>query len=64
MNEDDLAAVLQEGEILAAGLDVYVQEPIPKDHPFLPSQIWSPSHISDPQPPKPVRKWRKWHVVT
>ena len=35
VNEDDLAAVLEEGEILAAGLDVYVQEPIPKDHPFL-----------------------------
>ena len=35
VNEDDLAAALKEGEILAAGLDVYVQEPIAKDHPFL-----------------------------
>lgn len=35
VNEDDLAAALKEGEILAAGLDVYVQEPIAKNHPFL-----------------------------
>lgn len=35
VNEDDLVAALKEGEILAAGLDVYVQEPVAKDHPFL-----------------------------
>lgn len=35
VNEDDLTAALKEGEILAAGLDVYVQEPVAKDHPFL-----------------------------
>ncbi|MFC5604333.1 2-hydroxyacid dehydrogenase [Sporosarcina koreensis] len=35
VNEDDLAAALKEGYILAAGLDVYVQEPIAENHPFL-----------------------------
>ncbi|MCM3709112.1 2-hydroxyacid dehydrogenase [Sporosarcina luteola] len=35
VNEDDLEAALKDGEILAAGLDVYVQEPIAKNHPFL-----------------------------
>ncbi|WP_430541130.1 NAD(P)-dependent oxidoreductase [Sporosarcina thermotolerans] len=35
VNEDDLAAALKEGEILAAGLDVYEHEPLAEDHPFL-----------------------------
>lgn len=35
VNEADLVAALNEGQILAAGLDVYEKEPVAKDHPFL-----------------------------
>lgn len=34
INEDDLLAALQAGQIAGAGLDVFVQEPLPADHPF------------------------------
>jgi D-3-phosphoglycerate dehydrogenase len=35
VNESDLVMALQDGRIAGAGLDVFVQEPIPSDHPFL-----------------------------
>lgn len=35
VDEDALIKALQEGVIRGAGLDVYSQEPLPKDHPFL-----------------------------
>jgi D-3-phosphoglycerate dehydrogenase len=35
MDEDALAAALAGGKISAAALDVFEQEPLPKDHPFL-----------------------------
>lgn len=35
VNEPDLIAALQEGQIAGAGLDVFAQEPLPQDHPFL-----------------------------
>lgn len=35
VDEEALVRALQEGEILAAGLDVFVQEPVQPDHPFL-----------------------------
>jgi phosphoglycerate dehydrogenase-like enzyme len=34
VNENDLLTVLQAGQIAGAGLDVFVQEPLPADHPF------------------------------
>ncbi len=34
VNEDDLLAALQARQIAGAGLDVFVQEPLPTDHPF------------------------------
>jgi phosphoglycerate dehydrogenase-like enzyme len=34
VNEEDLLAVLQTGQIAGAGLDVFAQEPLPPDHPF------------------------------
>ena len=33
--EEDLARALDDGLISGAGIDVYVREPIPEDHPFL-----------------------------
>lgn len=33
--EEDLARALDEGLIAGAGIDVYVREPLPEDHPFL-----------------------------
>ena len=33
--EEDLAKALDEGLIAGAGIDVYVREPLPEDHPFL-----------------------------
>ncbi len=35
INEADLAAALESGKVAAAALDVYEQEPPPKDHPLL-----------------------------
>jgi phosphoglycerate dehydrogenase-like enzyme len=35
VNEDDLLAALQAEQIAGAGLDVFVQEPLPADHPFV-----------------------------
>ncbi len=35
INELDLIDALNSGQISAAGLDVFAQEPLPKDHPFL-----------------------------
>ncbi len=35
VNEPDLIAALQEGRIAGAGLDVFAQEPMGQDHPFL-----------------------------
>jgi glyoxylate reductase len=35
VNEDDLLTALTEGMIWGAGLDVFVEEPIPVDHPLL-----------------------------
>ncbi len=35
VDEDALVKALQEGTIRGAGLDVYFQEPLPADHPFL-----------------------------
>ena len=33
--EEDLAAAVDAGVIAGAGIDVFVQEPIPEDHPYL-----------------------------
>ncbi|WP_026699663.1 2-hydroxyacid dehydrogenase [Salibacterium aidingense] len=35
VDEDALVEALQQGEILAAGLDVFQEEPVPADHPLL-----------------------------
>jgi len=35
VEEPDLVVALQDGRIAGAGLDVFVEEPIPSDHPFL-----------------------------
>ncbi len=35
IDEEALAAALREGKIACAGLDVFVQEPVPYDHPYL-----------------------------
>ncbi|PXF44119.1 Glyoxylate reductase/hydroxypyruvate reductase [Gracilariopsis chorda] len=35
VNQDDLLAALQQGEIFSAGLDVTTPEPLPKDHPLV-----------------------------
>ena len=35
IDEEALAAALREGKIACAGLDVFVQEPVPSDHPYL-----------------------------
>ena len=35
VNEEALAEAVDEGVIAGAGLDVFVQEPLPSDHPFL-----------------------------
>lgn len=35
VNEEALAAALDKGQLAAAALDVYTQEPLPADHPFL-----------------------------
>ncbi|NHM29462.1 2-hydroxyacid dehydrogenase [Neobacillus terrae] len=35
VNEEDLFQALKNGEIWAAGMDVFVQEPVPLDHPLL-----------------------------
>lgn len=44
INDNDLIAALQQGQIRAAALDVFEQEPLPADHPFwsLPNVIVSP----------------------
>jgi D-3-phosphoglycerate dehydrogenase / 2-oxoglutarate reductase len=34
INDDDLIAALDSGQIVAATLDVFRQEPLPKEHPF------------------------------
>jgi D-3-phosphoglycerate dehydrogenase len=34
INEEDLAVAVKEGIIVGAAIDVFVQEPIEKDHPF------------------------------
>ena len=34
VDEDALAAALRERRLLGAGLDVFVEEPLPKGHPF------------------------------
>ena len=41
---DDLVAALQEGEIAGAALDVYEQEPLPREHPLwgLPNVLLTP----------------------
>ncbi len=36
--EEDLAAAIDDGVIAGAGIDVFVQEPIPEDHPYLKMQ--------------------------
>jgi glycerate dehydrogenase len=33
--EEDLAKAVDEGVIAGAGIDVFVREPIPEDHPYL-----------------------------
>ena len=46
MAEADLIAAIQGGEIAGAAIDVYDQEPLPRDHPFrsLPNLLATP-HI-------------------
>lgn len=48
INEDDLLAVLQTGQIAGAGLDVFTQEPLPADHPLarLDNVILSPHGLA------------------
>jgi phosphoglycerate dehydrogenase-like enzyme len=47
IDEDALLAALLDGKILGAGLDVFVDEPLPEGHPFyeIPNMIISP-HIA------------------
>jgi len=49
LNEDDLLAALDEGQLLHAVLDVFEQEPLPETHPFWSHpQITLTPHISAP----------------
>ena len=43
VNEADLARALDEGKLAGAGIDVFVQEPMRADHPYL--QIAYPERI-------------------
>lgn len=46
INEKDLIEVLENGGIMGAGLDVFTQEPPPKDHPFFKlKQVVATPHI-------------------
>ena len=46
INEKDLIEVLEKGDIMGAGLDVFTQEPPPKDHPFFKlKQVVTTPHI-------------------
>ncbi|RLQ90203.1 hydroxyacid dehydrogenase [Planomicrobium sp. Y74] len=46
INEEDLIEVLENGDIIGAGLDVFTQEPPPKDHPFFRlKQVVATPHI-------------------
>ena len=50
VNEADLARALDEGKLAGAGIDVFVQEPIPANHPYLtmthPERIILAPHIA------------------
>ncbi len=48
VNQDDLLYALQRNQIAGAGLDVFVQEPLPTDHPFtaLENVILSPHSLA------------------
>jgi phosphoglycerate dehydrogenase-like enzyme len=47
VNERDLLQALQEGTIAGAGLDVYVEEPLSPDHPFLKTEkVLATPHVA------------------
>ncbi len=50
--EPDLLAALESGQLIAASLDVFSQEPLPKDHPFWghPRIFMTPHNASDTDP--------------
>ena len=50
--EPDLLAALKSGQLIAASLDVFSQEPLPADHPFWshPRVFMTPHNASDTDP--------------
>lgn len=58
VDEQALIAALQNGEIHAAGLDVFEHEPLAKDSPLLSLRTSSRCRISAPPPMRRATTWR------